>query len=781
MSIACPVVADAVKYRIEIENQHHAYVYRLKLLSQALKNSWESEASWTLRGLERTADDVVQPSEAYVKYDQIVDVSRYMSADGRFEWTPPTGGNWTIMRFGHVNAGQKNSPAPPAATGWECDKLSTEGPEAHFAGYVGKLAGSFKESAFGGMVVDSWECETQTWTMKMEEEFAALSGYELRKWLPAVMGYVVDSPQTTSQFLLDWRRTIGELFTNKFYRRMAELGHEAGLTVIYETAAGDIFPADIMEYFKHADIPMCEFWQPFSFGYVGDINFKPIMPTASAARLYGKPRVAAESFTSFSLTWNEHFDMLKEIADYHFVEGVTHNTLHTYTHNPQIGFKQPGTSFGRNIGTPFLRGQTWWKHMREFTSYLARCSYMLERGQSTSDVLWYLGDEIGHKPDQKFPFPAGYKFDYCNPDVLLNRLTVENGMITTPEGLRYRMMWIPDNKRMLPETLEKLQQLIADGAVVVADAPESVATLRGGEHSERRFEAAVEAIWGNAKAGCVSSVGKGKVLSGVGGIDKAIEILGLQTDVVGDVRWLHRRVEGADWYFVTPQKQNSFVGDVKFHATGRVELWNPATGEICPIASTTDGEYTTINLDLPRYNSCFVVFERGKRAHKVQPSTPLANTLALDGTWTVEFPDGWGAPTKITTTELKPWHELIKQDEGRSFSGTASYHTTFNINNMKRGGMVELDLGRVDMVAVVKVNGKAVRTLWFAPYRVDISDYIRQGENTLTVEVTSTWYNRLVYDAGRDEAERKTWMIHGPAANANYTSTGLLGDVRIRY
>jgi hypothetical protein len=317
--------------------------------------------------------------------------------------------------------------------------------------------------------------------------------------------------------------------------------------------------------------------------------------------------------------------------------------------------------------------------------------------------------------------------------------------------------------------------------VVVADAPKSVATLRGAENSERRFEAAVEAIWGDAKAGCVVSVGKGKVLSGVSSIDEAIEILGLKADVVGDVRWLHRRTDGADWYFVTPQKQNSFAGEVKFHATGRVELWNPATGEIIPIPSTSDGEYTTINLDLPRYNSCFVVFEKGKRPHKVQPPTPLVNTLALNGEWTVEFPDGWGAPTKVVTSELKPWHELIQQEEGRSFSGTANYTTTFNIGDMKRGGVVELDLGQVDMIAVVKVNGKRVRTLWFAPYRVDISDYIRQGENTLTVEVTSTWYNRLVYDAGQAEAERKTWMIHGPAANVDYKPTGLLGDVCIRY
>lgn len=781
MSLACQVVEDAVKYRVEIENQYNMRISRLNLLTMAMKNSWESEACWTLRGFERAADDLVQPEEAYLKSEQIIDVSEYFSEDGHFEWTPPTEGEWSILRLGHINAGRKNAPAPPSGTGWECDKLSTEGPEAHFAGYVGMLAdGVLSDGLLGGMLLDSWECNTQTWTLKMEEEFKRVSGYELRTWLPAIIGYVIDNPQTTSRFLLDWRKTIGDLYSNKFYRRMAELGREKGLTVMYETAAGDTFPADIMEYFKYADIPMCEFWHPFSLGYVGDLNFKPIMPTASAARLYGKPRVAAESFTSFDLTWDEHFDMLKEVADYHFVEGVTYNVFHTYTHNPQVGYKQPGTSFGGKIGTPFLRGQTWWKHMKEFTTYLARCSYMLERGKTTSDVLWYLGDEIGHKPSQKFPFPAGYKFDYCNPDVLLNRLSVEDGDIVTVDGLRYRMMWIPDNKRMLPETLEKLQSLIEQGATVVANAPKDLATLSDAENAKRRFDAAVNTIWGGAQAGKITSVGEGRVLSGVD-IAEALAMLDLKADVTGDVRWLHRTTNGADWYFITPQKQASFNGEVSFHAVGEVELWNPVTGEMEAIASTNDGEYTTLQLDLPRYSSYFVVFNTNKQPRNVEAAQEPQHTLALNNSWSVEFPDGWGAPTKITTNELKPWKDMIDSAEGKSFSGTATYTTTFNFEGAKRGQRVELDLGKVDMIAVVKLNGKEVHTLWCPPYRTDISDHVRKGENTLVVEVTSTWYNRLAYDAALPEAERKTWTLSGPKAGSALRESGLMGDVTIKY
>ena len=776
ISLACKEVAGAVKYRVEIENQHHMNISRLNLLSMAMKNSWESEAGWTLRSPEREGGDLVQADEAYIKLDDVIDVTQYLSTDGNFEWKAPSSDDWTILRLGHINAGRKNAPAPPSGTGWECDKLSTEGPEVHFEGYVGMLAdGALKDGLLGGLLLDSWECNTQTWTAKMEQEFERVSGYELLKWLPAVQGYVIDDPETTSRFLLDWRATIGDLFANKFYRRMAELGHEKGLSVMYETAAGDVFPADILEYFKYADVPMCEFWHPFSNGYVGDLNFKPIRPTASAARIYGKPRINAESFTSFNLTWDEHWQMLKEVADFNAIEGATHNVFHTYTHNPQVDYLKPGTSFGASIGTPFLRGQTWWKYMNEFTTYLARCSYMLERGRAVSDVLWYLGDEIIHKPSQKYPFPVGYKFDYCNPDVLLNRLSVKDGKIVTPEGVSYSIMWIPDTKRMLPETLKKLRSLIRKGAIVVADAPKSVATLRDGKRAERRFDRFVRKIWGKSKAGEIKRIGKGAILSGVE-LDEALKMFGLKPDVVGDVRWLHRQVEGADWYFVTPEQGVAFDGEVKFHTLGNVEIWDPVTGESRSVASQAEGEYTAVNLNLPQAGSCFVVIHNGEATPEEKPFD-VADVKPVDGEWTLSFPDGWGLPSQVKVEELKAWKDLNVSAEGKAFSGSVKYATKFVAE--KASGRVVLDLGKVDMIATVKLNGKPLRTLWCAPYTVDVTDAIVEGENVLEVEVTSTWFNRLVYDASLPESERKTWTISGPSADNALRESGLMGPVKL--
>ncbi|MDR2683716.1 MAG: hypothetical protein LBB64_07600, partial [Dysgonamonadaceae bacterium] len=514
--------------------------------------------------------------------------------------------------------------------------------------------------------------------------------------------------------------------------------------------------------------------------FVGSLNFKPIKPTVSAARLYGKPRVAAEAFTSFNLSWDEHLDMLKEVANVNCIEGVTHPVFHTYTHNPRTDWLQPGTSFGSGIGTPFLRGQTWWKYMPEFTSYLSRLNYLFERGKPVSDVLWYLGDEINHKPDQHAPFPQGYKYDYCNPDVLLNRLSVRDGKIVTPEGISYAAMWLPDNKRMLPETLEKLLILVREGASIIGNAPEGLATLSGGEAAQGRFDAAVKALWGDAGAENIRTVGKGKVLSGMS-VDNAVKALHIAPDLMGnDAMWLHRRTEGADWYYVCAPAGSGFQGELSFNNAENAEIWDPVNGKIYPAeVAGRDAGRTSIKFDLARAGSCFVVFSKTAKPAAAKKTNNISESTRLSGTWTLAFPSGWGAPDKFETKELKAWKDLDLSPEAKAFSGTVTYTTVFDAGKVKKDATYSLDLGQVEMIAAVSLNGKKLRTLWTPPYRLDITETLKPGKNKLQIEVTGTWFNRLVYDANQAEEQRKTWTINGPAKDAALRESGLLGPVEL--
>ena len=751
MSIALGETEPAAEWTVEFRHIHPLAVPYVRFREGARTDNWEGKAAWTLRGGMGETGPAAVASERCIDPEKIIDLTGRFSG-GTLEWDAPDG-NWTILRIGHVNNGKKNAPAPPEATGWECSKADRRGIDAHFAGYIGRLAkGPLAGGRLAGFIVDSWECCRQTWTQDMEEEFRTECGYDVRRLLPAVFGWVVGSPEATCRFLRDWRQTIGGLVERNYYGRMAELARENGLSVEYETGFGDVFPGDIMAFWKHCGTPMCEFWYPRTESFVGQDDFKPVLPCASAAHIYGKCRVAAEAFTTMNLRWDEEPCRLKACGNHAYARGVTHFVFHTYTHNPQTGFLPPGSSFGRKIGTPFLRGQTWWNAaMPEFTAWTARCETMLEAGLPANDILWFLGETVDHKPPSKSPFPRGFKYDYVNRDALLSRISVaEGGRFATPEGASWKVLWAPCARWRSPEVAAKLAAFVAAGGRVVESA-EPLDVVRGLEP---------DALPGKDT--------KGREPDGWRNGEEPVE-------------WLHRRAaDGAsEWYFVAPNGMDAYEGEVSFRVPFRVscpvQLWDPADGSRCAAeAYAMPGGRTGVKLSLAPAQGVFVVFNAPEPPPPAVASQGAA--VALSG-WTLRFPAGWGAPESLALSALAPWHELPLGDEGRRFSGTATYSAKFHA---KAGQALSLDLGRVESVATVSVNGRRLRTLWASPYRCEIpAEAVADGENTLEVAVTSTWYNRLAWDSGRPAAERKTWTHAAPAADAAPRPSGLLGPVTL--
>lgn len=770
MTFALNECQDCQDYTLEFSNNEYAEVSYVRLSTAARKNSWEGEAGWTSRGTVRENSHPEQDPDAYVKSSGIIDLTGQMDADGKIALEVPEG-KWIVLRIGDVNTGMRNGPAPAEATGWEVNKFDTECVDFQFDNYVGRLNDGALKGLVDNMLMDSWECKSQTWTPKMYEEFRRVAGYDLKLWFPALMGYVIDDHERTAEFLADWRRTQNDLFVNNFFGRMASNARKKGITVSYETAAGDIFPADPMEYYKYADVPMCEFWQPFD-NFLANHNYKPIRPTASAARMYGKPRVSAEAFTSFVLTWDEHLSMLREIANQNLAEGVSHLVFHTYTHNPDPDTYFPGTTFGGGIGTPFIRKQTWWKFMDEFITYLSRCTFMLERGKPVSSVLWFLGDEPTQKPDQMAAFPKGYRYDYVNRDALLTRIDVKDGKWVTPDGISYDVLWIPDAERMLPEVAEKLLELVSKGGILIGNPPQNPATLGDNEGQQERFRNAVNALWNGR-------VKNGRVIKKTS-IGDALRQLGIPTDIASeDVDWCHRTIDGADWYLVSPLKERDFHGTLDINCTGAVQIWNPMDGSVKDVSTSPRDGRTLLNLDLERGECIFVVFRHDIEKKDVTEYSKTSS-ISLEGQeWTISFPEGWGIEGPVVTNELKAWKDLNISEEGKAFSGTAVYSAKVDAGRMSKKSRYILDLGKVEEIAVVTVNGHEFPALWAAPYRCDITEAIKKGINEIKVEVTSTWFNRLAYDASLPESQRKTWVIDGPGAGSPLRESGLLGPVKV--
>lgn len=125
----------------------------------------------------------------------------------------------------------------------------------------------------------------------------------------------------------------------------------------------------------------------------------------------------------------------------------------------------------------------------------------------------------------------------------------------------------------------------------------------------------------------------------------------------------------------------------------------------------------------------------------------LPSGIDIDGTWTVDFPPGSGAPEHISLDRLASLSD--NPDLGvKSFSGTATWHATFQapLSLFGRGRVLRLDLGDVQVIASVKLNGKELGTLWKPPFTLDVSSALKPGQNTIEVKVTNLWPNRLIGD-----------------------------------
>ena len=125
----------------------------------------------------------------------------------------------------------------------------------------------------------------------------------------------------------------------------------------------------------------------------------------------------------------------------------------------------------------------------------------------------------------------------------------------------------------------------------------------------------------------------------------------------------------------------------------------------------------------------------------------LPPKIQIEGPWQLEFPAGWGAPERVTFDRLISWPD--HPDSGvKYFSGTATYRRKFQISNslFAKDLKLYLDLGRVAVIAELKVNGQDLGILWKPPFRTDITSMVRAGANDLEVKVVNLWPNRLIGD-----------------------------------
>jgi len=546
-----------------------------------------------------------------IPHEGVLDLTGKLAEDGTLDWEVPAG-DWTILRLGSTTTGKENHPATAESRGLECDKLSREAVDVLFDGVLAKVMADIGPLAGKGLhqlLVDSYEVGSQNWTPKLPEEFRKRRGYDMAPFLPAMTGRIVDSTEVTERFLWDLRRTIADLYADHYWGYFAELCHKHNLKLATEPYGNGNF--DDMQAGGRADIVMTEFWSGSGGDYHG------AKQVSSIAHTYGTGIVGAEAFTADQTNgrWQNHPASIKALGDAEYAAGVNRFIFHRYAHQPWSDLV-PGMTMGP-WGMHFERTVTFWNQSAAWLRYLARCQYLLQTGLFHADICYYKG-EGAPSSLPGVSLPAGYNYDGCDTEVLLNRMSVRKGRIVLPDGMSYRLLVLHPSETMSPEVLAKVRDLVRDGATVVGPRPSRSPSLEDYPACDARVRDMAEDLWGDCDGTDVTrrEFGDGVVYWGAP-MAQVLAECGLAPDFEAaadgpapSVRWIHRTAGDADYYFVSNQKPMGAVVDCTFRIDDRVpELWHPDTGrcERAPLYRVNDGR-TTVTLPLGPTGSVFVVF-----------------------------------------------------------------------------------------------------------------------------------------------------------------------------
>jgi hypothetical protein len=562
------------------------------------------------------------PEDLVVKRDAMIDLTGKLGADGQLDWDAPAG-DWTVLRIGYTSTGRNNHPAPPEATGLECDKFSKTALDAHWNGFVqkvlddlGPLAG--KGKAFNDVLIDSYEVGGQNWSENFRAEFEKRRGYDPLPFLPAFTGRVVDSPEISERFLWDVRRTIADLFAENYYGHFQELCHEHGLKASIEPYTG---PFESLQCGAAADIVMGEFWVG------GNSIDKSVKLASSVGHIYGLPVIGAESFTAAPSAqhgrWLDDAYSLKARGDLVFCRGVNRYIFHRFAMQPWTN-RWPGMTMGQ-WGTHFDRTSTWWEQSREWIRYVTRCQFLLQQGRFVADAAYFCGESAPAElrgDDGEFSLPEGYDYDGIDADALLHHARVADGKLVLDSGMSYRVLVLPPSDRnMTPELLRKLRDFVSDGLTLVGYAPSASPSLQNFPQCDSEVQKIVAEMWGekNDSSSTEHKFGKGKVtwkkLADVFSELNLKPDFSFATSSGSQLAFIHRVSGDAEIYFVSNQREQFDSADCAFRITGKTpELFHADTGVIerAPVWREENGR-TIVPLQFDPAGSVFVVFRSKTR------------------------------------------------------------------------------------------------------------------------------------------------------------------------
>ena len=616
---------------------------------------------------------------------------------------------------------------------------------------------------------------------------------------------IIENEDRTNRFDWDFTDVVSRLYNDNILLGRDKMNSDK-IMLAYEAYNG---PFNTAEGMAMADIPVATFWTRNDFNMTAEtMNGTGIISRSisGGGRAAGRKILAAESFTGLPNVskWTEVPSQLKFIADGALSSGVNQMMLHQWVHQPFNDKFQPGMT-NHLWGTHFSRYQTWFEPGKAFFNYINRCQAMLQQGEEVVDCISL---EDASKAIGNTDLISNDDFLKDSTKVIDGRIVLSSGRkyyyligpmdgVILPEVAAKLYKLVQDGATIVADRFTKSPSM-KNYPVCDEEVQEITEKLWGNpKYSRRICKTEKEAIKKLALQPdyFVAGSNGGGILSvqhsdtELGNID----LVASGNNKLDSVRILHRNSVYGDIYFVVNRSANPQNLSVSFRIEKLVpELWQADDMSIknAPVWEMKDGR-TTVALSLKGQQSVFVVFrktiqpkdhitsvtvsdtsafwnirEEGKLdKYNLISDKPLSavikyksgkekrvevtgeKAIPINGQWSVSFAPKLGQKYELLFPELIDFSKHNSKDVNY-FSGTATFHKQISIDkeSLSPQNRIILDLGKMYDIATIKVNNQSEVVLWYPPYKIDITKFVKAGINDLEIAVTNTWANAVIGD-----------------------------------
>ena len=605
---------------------------------------------------------------------------------------------------------------------------------------------------------DSYEVYGANWTPTLFEEFARRRGYRLEDKLEQF----VDGE---AQVVSDYRETLSDMLLAHFTHQWTDWAHRHG-AITRNQAHGS--PANLIDCYAAVDIPEIEGFGLSDFHIRGlrrdegftrpnDSDLSMLKYAPSAAHITGKKYTSSETFTWLTEHFRTSLSQMKPDLDLMFCAGVNRMFFHGTTYAPQ-GEAWPGRRFYASVD--MSPNNSIWRDAPALMDYITRCQTFLQWGEPDNDFLvylpvrdmwrnhtqeWLMQFDI-HSMAKKAPGfirtiigidEAGFDCDYISDQYLLGT-TFTDGQLQTAAGTCYRALIIPAKATLPPHVSSHVERLRQQGAKI---------------------------ILGNDTAA----------------MDQAARPEAMKRQL--GLKLIRRSNAEGHHYFMANLTDHDVQGRVPLAVSEPYALWyNPLTGETCRAHLTADG----LDVNLRSGESRILICRHTTCAGEPEWILSDRSIDLTDNRWQLSFIEE--QPTVDETFSLdgvQTW-EGLNQATAITM-GTGVYETTFQLSPADAARSWAIDLGDVRESARVYLNDTYVGCAWAVPFVLNCQQALREGPNSLRIEVTNLPANRIADLDRKGVAWRKMKEIN--VVNLHYekssyagwepVASGLNGKVRL--